>query len=406
MRNLLLVFLTVSTVYATDYWPPEKFEGEDYGAVKLFFPPGVTAYEYYDAMERFGMAADFITRFQVTDPNDPDYGGIREGESDDMWVIIQTDNTSESVWVWSRYFEMTGDDEYNGNVAASWIYILNNPAWLEEGGIGYYRVYNCGWGMRCERMYRAATGDDTYRWYGEECANWLINNPVDNGSLSEGFCNAWALANLYEYGEDIGDTTLQNEAVSRAAEVKAWAEEDPESRIGGYMWAMSGGATVWGLDNSYFEGYPDERDSWMSTYAAYLQDTIDTTGGWDNAWKNWFAWGHWAAYGATGDGTYWGKFKDLADFLVAQDGDMDGGIPSNDDHADDDDHSWVTSYLAMMSMNSILETDINVEITYIGTAVQGTTITVGWETGLDAGLKGFDLYRDDLTDTSTGYMKI
>jgi hypothetical protein len=301
---------------------------------------------------------------------------------------------------------MTGDGRFNEYIARSWVYILNNPAWQEEGGVGYYRVYNCGWGLRAERFYRRATGDETYRWYAEECANWLINNPVDNATRTDGFCNAWAYANLYEYGEDIGDTDMQDIAVTRAAVVKSWAEGNPEEGIGGYQWAMSGGAVIWGLENSYFMAYPEERADWMTTYAAYMPETASGPHAWDNAWKNWFAWGHWTAYGATGDGTYWAKFKNISDFLVDSDDDDDGGIPPGDDGYETDDHTWVTSYLAMMCMESILDTDINVEITYMGTAVQGNTVTVGWETGLDAGLKGFDLYRDDLTDASTGYVKI
>lgn len=406
MRKLLIIFITATAVYATDYWPPEKIEAEDYGAVNLFFPPGTQAYQYYDAMERFTMACDFIAMFQETDPEHPSYGGIREGESTYYWEVIQTDNTSESVYVWSRLLEMTGDHRLDEYIARSWVYILNNPAWLEEGGIGYYRVYNCGWGLRAERTYRRVTGDDTYRWYGEECASWLIDNPVNNTSYNNGFCNAWAYANLYEYGIDIGDSDMQDMAISRAAEVKAWAEEDPEFRIGKWSWAMSGGAVVWGLDSSYFMEYPEERTDWMTTYAAYMPETASATGAWDNAWKNWFAWGHWTAYQATGNSVYWDKFKNIADFLVDSDDDDDGGIPPGDDGFEEDDHTWVTSYLAMMCMESIMSTDLNVELTYLGTAVQGNTVTVGWEIGLDAGLKGFNLYRDDLTDTSTGYEKI
>jgi len=386
MRISLIICLIATAAYATDYWPPEKIEAEDYGTVNLFFPPGTTAYQYYDAMERFTMACDFISTFQETDPTHPSYGGIREGESTYYWEVIQTDNTSESVYVWSRLLEMTGDHRLDEYIARSWVYILNNPAWLEEGGIGYYR-------------------DDTYRWYGEECANWLIDNPIDNTSYNNGFCNAWAYGNLYEYGVDIGDAYMQNEAVSRAAEVKAWAEGDPEERIGFYSWAMSGGAVVWGLDNSYFMVYPEERADWMAVYAVYMPETASASG-WDNAWKNWFAWGHWTAYQATGDNVYWDKFKNIADFLVDSDHDDDGGIPPGDDGFEEDDHTWVTSYLAMMCMESIISTDINVELAYMGTAVLGNTITVGWETGVDAGLKGFDLYRDDLTDTSTGYVRI
>jgi len=110
----------------------------------------------YDADEVFKKACAFIAAWQVTDPNDPNYGGIREGEN--MPDIIQTDNTQESVWVWSRWRELSGSRAYDDATARSWVYINKYPAWEEEGwgseSQKYYRFYNCGWGMRAEMMYR------------------------------------------------------------------------------------------------------------------------------------------------------------------------------------------------------------------------------------------------------------
>jgi hypothetical protein len=402
MRTVIIFTLSISVVAAhgPQFVPDELIDEETAG-------PAV--YEYdgrygdrtgaYDPLEVFADAAHFISTMQVTDPGD-DYGGIREGEHESHQGIIQTDNTSESVWVWSRYRQLTGDTQYNEYMERSWTYILNHPAYEEEGwdeGSKYYRVYNCGWATRCERMYREATGDDTYKWYGIASAEFFLDNPIDlYASLNNGYCTAWAVGNVYEYAEDIGDDAMKAQALARAEEVKAWAESNPESTIGFHSWAMAGGATVWGLDRSYFQAHPGEREAWMTTYAPYLPDTVDTVYGWDNAWKGWFAWGHWSAFDGGAGATYWNKFETLADFLAAEDGDADGGIPANDDDDDDHDQSWVTSYLAMMCMNVLIENTVDVQLTsFTAESVGSKTVAVGWETAYETDLAGFNLYRSE-----------
>jgi hypothetical protein len=349
--------------------------------------------------EVFADAAHFISTLQVLEPGD-DFGGIMEGEHESLQDIIQTDNTSESVWIWSRYRQLTDDTQYDEYTNRSWTYILNHPAYEEEGwdtGGKYYRVYNCGWATRCERMYREATGDDTYKWYGIASAEFFLDNPIDlNESLNNGYCTAWAVGNVYEYADDIGDDDMKTQALARAGEVKAWAESNPETTIGLHSWAMAGGATVRGLDRSYFQAHPGEREAWMTTYAAYLPETVDTIYGWDNAWKAWFAWGHWTAFdGGAGPG-YWNKFETLADFLAAEDGDADGGIPANDDDADDYDQSWVTSYLAMMCMDVLIENAVGVRLSsFAAEPVGAKAVAVSWATAYETDLAGFNLYRSD-----------
>jgi hypothetical protein len=189
---------------------------------------------------------------------------------------------------------------------------------------------------------------------------------------------------------------MKAQALARAVEVKAWAESSPESAIGLHSWAMSGGATVWGLDRSYFQAYPGEREAWMTTYAPYMPDTVDTIYGWDNAWKAWFAWGHWTAFDGGAGPVYWDKFEALADFLAAEDGDEDGGIPANDDDPDDYDQSWVTSYLAMMCMNVLIENTVGVQLTSFTAEPAGSkAVAVAWETAYETALAGFNLYRSD-----------
>lgn len=401
MRIVILFALLISVVaaHATQFVPDELI-AED---------PRPAVYEYdgrygdrtgaYDPLEVFADAAQFISTLQVLDPGD-DFGGIREGEHPSHQGIIQTDNTSESVWIWSRYRQLTDDTQYDEYTDRSWTYILNHPAYEEEGwdeGSKYYRVYNCGWATRCERMYREETGDDTYKWYGIASAEFFLDNPIDlSASLNNGYCTAWAVGNVYEYAENIGDDAMKAQALARAEEVKAWAESNPESTIGFHSWAMAGGATIWGLDRSYFQAHPGEREAWMTTYAPYLPDTVETTYGWDNAWKGWFAWGHWAAFDGGAGAVYWDKFETLADFLAAEDGDADGGIPANDDDTDDYDQSWVTSYLAMMCMDVLIENTVGVQLTSFTAEPVGTkAVAVAWETAYETDLSGFNLYRSD-----------
>jgi hypothetical protein len=57
----------------------------------------------------------------------------------------------------------------------------------------------------------------------------------------------------------------------------------------------------------------------------------------------------------TGSGVHGGYFKHLADTLVLNDGDSDGGIPVIDAEPDDHDQSWVTNYLGFMCMARMIE---------------------------------------------------
>jgi hypothetical protein len=398
---VIVIFMAVTvTAHATQFVPDELIDG---GVM------GPTVYGYdgrygdrtgtYDPLEVFSDAAHFISTLQVLESGD-DYGGIMEGESESLMEIVQTDNTSESVWVWSRYRQLTDDAQYDEYVDRSWTYILNHPAYEEEGwdeGSKYYRVYNCGWATRCERKYREVTGDDTYKWYGIAAAEFFLDNPINlYASVNNGYCTAWAVGNVYEYAVDIGDDDMKAEALARAVEVKEWAESNPDSTIGLHSWAMAGGATVWGLDRSYFQAHPGEREAWMTTYAPYMPDTVDSFLGWDNAWKAWFALGHWTAFDGGAGAVYWNKFENLADFLAAEDGDDDGGIPANDDDPDDMDQTWVTSYLAMMCMNTLIENTVGIDLTrFEAVPVGANAVEVTWETTGETDIAGFNLYRSE-----------
>jgi hypothetical protein len=288
---------------------------------------------------------------------------------------------------------LTGSGEYNAAVARSWTYCLNHPAWEEEGwgsGSDYYRIYNCGWGMRAEMMYRRATGDESHRNYGLTCAQFLVNNPIDLYVSVNFYCTAWAIGNLYEYAEDIGDDTLKAQALARAATIKSLAESAPVLYISGYSWAMSGGATVWGLHNSYFQEHPGEEKAWMTTYASYLPEMIGPSASWDNAWNAWFMLGHYAAYHGTGDDAWADKFEAIAANLVAQDTDGDGGIPPSQNGTSDGDHTWVTSYLCYMGMDRILR---DLSVTELAAKPVVGAVEVSWEP-FEYAAPSYNVYRE------------
>ncbi len=399
-RNLTKIVALAAAVaapaVATQFWTAEELSRPIGPTLVPRLGWGARA-ESYDAERVFGEACAFIEHWQVKDPKDPNYGGIREGE--DLPSIIQTDNTQESVWVWSRWRQLTGGRDYDEAVKRSWVYINKYPAWEEEGwenpASKYYRIYNCGWGMRAEMMYRRTTGDASHKTYGLTCARFVADNPIDietTSYLANYLCTAWAVGNLYEYARDVGDGALKAKALTLAAKVKTLAEAVPGWRIGYYNWAMSGGATVWGLHNSYFKEHPQEEKAWISEYGPYLQRLVEPgVGTWDNAWNAWFMLAHHGCYHAAGDAAYWTKFDGVAANLVAQDTDGDGGIPPSQALGDDHDHTWVTSYLCLMGMDRIIR-DLSVK-NFVATPEPGV-IVLKWEPAFETHAAAYDLYRE------------
>ncbi len=380
-RVLLFAFCLCipSLALATPYISPEeaqKIQEADHHAV--FAPGSFTAMASYDPLTRFGMCADFITTLQVSDTTSGSYGGMREGEH--LLGIIQTDNTSESIWIWSHYFALTGSDIYHDNIDAAWHYCMNYPAYNEEGEsdliTGYYRVYNCAWALRAEMEYQQVYGDTQYSGYADSCASYLCHNPLmlhfPTGFYRKvnGLVMGWAVGNLYEYGEFVDNATYRAKAIDMADSLKAWVEQNP-NKLHWDQWAMNGGSVMWGLVHSYFKEYPAELETWVETYAPYLDTEIDSSD-YQNAWRAWAALGQSTASEVLGSSLYAAYFKHLADTLVANDGDSDGGIPVKDADPDNYDQSWVTNYLGLMCMDRLLvtagigdvasEQDLNVRI--------------------------------------------
>ncbi|MCP4631420.1 MAG: T9SS type A sorting domain-containing protein, partial [candidate division Zixibacteria bacterium] len=124
-------------------------------------------------------------------------------------------------------------------------------------------------------------------------------------------------------------------------------------RLSREQWAMSGGATMWGLLNSYFLVHPEEAFDWVTENAVYL-DTLDTIGSWHMAHNAWYALAHWGAFQVTEDSTYFYNHAFLTDTLWLMDTDDDGGIQAEFDDTENMDQSWCTAYLGMMCFDPLL----------------------------------------------------
>lgn len=365
LSALLFLFSSYS-LWATVYMTPEelrllRLQEEPYERLPLLRPPHTSRITNFG--EDYNRAALFLKTLQVMEPG-PDFGGMREAEH--MPDIIQTDNTEEAVWIWSRYFELTGDESITQNIADAWTYIWNFPSWREEGGshpsYGYYRYYVGGWGLLAEMKYRQVFGDSSHRAYADSAAEYYLQNNLNHEyNILNLMVKAWAMGCLYLYGEEVGNPSYTFHALWEATRMKAWVEADPSHRLALEDWAMSGGAVVWGLANSYFRANPDEAPAWMATYAPYMK-TFDPSGSWVLAHNAWYALGHWSAYRATADLVYRDNHHFLTDTLLAQDGDLDGGIPAHFDDGDDMDQSWCTAYLGFMSLNPLVEAWVSVVI--------------------------------------------
>jgi hypothetical protein len=372
MRSLLLVVVVCAFIplsaSATPYVPFEALgtAGEAFEGSEEWVAPGArpaAAMTSYDPFVRYNMCCQFVTTMQVVDPT-IDFGGIREGEH--LLTIIQSDNTSESIWLWSHYYRLSGTDTYHTNVDAAWAYIMNHPAYNEEGNdsqiTGYYRRYNCSWALRAVMEFSDVYGDATYAAYGDSCASYLCHNPMKLNGLTgaarrlNGMIMGWAVGNLYEYGQYAGNPAFSSKALDMADSLQAWVDVNP-NKLHWKEWAMEGGAAMWGIVHSVFADDPTNVQTWVTASAPYLDtEVLPADGAYQNAWRGWAALGQSTATEVLDSPTYGGYFQHLADTLVANDGDSDGGIPVLDADPDNYDQSWVTNYLAFMCMDRLLAT--------------------------------------------------
>jgi hypothetical protein len=351
--------------------------------------------------------AAFLDLWQEKDPGSPDFGGMIEAEAGPLGNVIQTDNTLEAIWLWSRYTELTGRTTYLQNIADAWTYCETYPAWLEEGSSnGYYRAHNCAWALTAESAYRAATGDTGFLDHAETAAEWIEAHPLflNSNQKLNALVQGWTSGNLYLYGEELGRADWMTAAVSLGNAV--WNDYilfDPPTLLATETWAMSSGTMVWGLCNSVFRDDPAAGTLWIETYGAFVdtfQTWYDNPGDgfdWDNSWNVAYANAHFAMSEVSGD-PVWAEYGDkLTRQLLSYDTDDDGGIPATTQDPVTEDMSWVTSYLGKFGVVRLVGTprDVDAGVLAFVTPADGAEFALGEPIPIEVEVSNFGL--DDLT---------
>jgi hypothetical protein len=299
------------------------------------------------------------------------FGGQIEVETGPGALIIESDNTQEAIWDFSfaRQRMATGVDD---KIANAFSYLAQFPGtdeWKDDPqaqGPDYYSVYNCGWGLRAVLEYELATGDLGHRAYGEACARHigLYAQVPAGGGLIDAATSAWAAGGLWAWAQARGDAALRVRAAAIGAAAKAWLEAAP-TRASMRTWATSGGAVFAGVVDSYLREHPEERLAWVERFAGQLGGWVDETQPLSlNDWTDWrnahAAWNMLAQLEAAevlgpgpGDGARM-VGQDIYDRLIAQDTDMDGGIPGSERRPATEDQSWITSFVAYFGLRPLL----------------------------------------------------
>ncbi len=357
--------LTVGVALATPYWTEEDFwavqgiPGASSAVQRLILEP--RAPDDYALLFEYVQICDFLVSMQELNPTSPDYGGMHEGESPDLWAIVETDNTQEAIRVWSTYALISGDlDTYSDNIQAAWVYTMNYPAYEEEGTESdYYRVHNCGWALVAESRYRQVYEDDSYLWYADSCAAYIQTHRLPYTGYG-GFYNSlhplvegWAAGTLYDYGMEFGDSAAVNHALEVGSDVQDWIAADPERLNSNEVWAMCGGTALWGVCRSVFAADPAAGQVWLPGVLPYM-DTYAGSGEWNNSWNVWYAYAYHASAAVLDDPGYSGYAFALVDTLLDADTDNDGGIMATSTDPPSADQSWVSSYLDYMGMETFI----------------------------------------------------
>lgn len=296
-------------------------------------------------VENFTKTAQFFATLQGPD------GGMKEAEDN---PFENTDNTLESIWVWCRYYQLTGDNTYYPNVLKAWNYSVANPAW-EESDSG--KVYSSAWALAAEQKFREVYGDWSYSWYAN-ASMWFIDNvsamepSIFFNLTTKKHIRGWAAGNMYSYALGVGNETAKWNAVEYGNQTMRAIEAEPQL-LSLEGWALAGGTSMWGIWQSSMQEFPNA--SWMRVYAPYLKKAVINPGTGAGrsqiGWEAWYAGGHYGIWEITGDRQYYLHFLNITDRQIAADGDGDGGLPTNYGEADDTDESWVTSYRAFMILD-------------------------------------------------------
>ncbi|MEO0078008.1 MAG: hypothetical protein ABIK86_03305 [candidate division WOR-3 bacterium] len=355
-RRLLLGLLAVGTALASRPWTEEEFRQFELRPEPRWLPrpeslvPGPRRFNY---LERVKLTCDFVAQYQVSDSNSPDFGGIIEAEH--MPNVTETDNTQEAIWIWSRWFELTGRDDYRENVRRAWVYVLHHPAWREHTAPEYiwYSVWNCGLGFMAESKYRSAYGDSSFLTYADSCRRFFLANPLANLSTLDFMVTAQSSGMAFDYAEAMNDGILRDSALARGNRVRQEVESSPRSRLAWQNWAMSGGTMFWGVAHTFCRDDTAAGRQWLETYADSLPGFYPS-GTWNCSHNIWLANAYRAAAQLTDSRSCRLMHQYLTDTLLMKDTDRDGGIPATWTDPSTQDQTWVSTYLDFMGMDALV----------------------------------------------------
>ncbi len=362
--NLFIVlFLSPSLLIAIPYVPPEelnrRFQERSSFSAGIEYPPQpfeLDELDDYPNTIEMVRILDWLTTMQVDEPG-LDFGGMREGENQDM-DIIQTDNTQEALRDWAHFAGISGDlERYEENIAAAWEYTMNWPAYSEEGGgnPNYYRVHNCGWGLVAVMEYTDAYGDSTFLTYGDSCAAYIDSFRLNlEGDVINPLSQGFGAGCLYLYGAWRDSSDWMDAGQEIANDIQLWIEADPDRLNNWETWAMSGGTAMWGVVTALFLDDHEAGQEWLPDYIDFM-DTYSGPGQWNNSWTIWYghAW-HVINQVLDTDETLENAYE-VVNYMLDQGAlDVDAGIPATEDLFDRD-QSWTSAYTVWYGLEPIIE---------------------------------------------------
>lgn len=351
-RRLLWCLLSLpALVWATMPWSGEEIQRHAVTVPAQPRPvPGSPLPFSPNYLLEFRSTCDFVARYQFADSSKPDsFGGIIEAEH--LPTVIETDNTQEAIWIWSRWQGLTGDNTYQTNIRRAWSYVLSHPAYREgTGPYVWYSVWNCGLALFAEMCYRQIFGDSSYLAYTDTCRQYLYAHPLNFAANPlHGNVTAFAAGMMYQYALERGDPELRDSALAYGNRVRIWVESQPQ-RLRTGNWAMSGGTIIWGLCNSIWQADTATGRAWLRIYADSVPYFMPT-GQWNCSWNIWNANAFYSVASILHEERFRQYHQRLTDTLLALDVDADGGIPATWTDPPTQDQTWISTYLAFMGMN-------------------------------------------------------
>ncbi|MGC8797400.1 MAG: T9SS type A sorting domain-containing protein [candidate division WOR-3 bacterium] len=351
------IAVIVSMVNATRIWSESAIRHFENPSHPFVYPqPETLSFgpRRFNYLQRIKLVCDFVARYQVSDSLSPDYGGIIEAEH--LPAIIETDNTQEALWVWTRWYQLTGRDDYRENIRRAWIYVLRHPAYQEHGSNPaniWYAVWNCGLGLWMEWLYRQIYHDSSFDFYADSCRLFYLTNPLNPVNYLDIFVTAQASGMAYEFARHRNDRELLDTALSRGIRVKNWIEAAPRSRLHYQSWAMCGATAFWGVCQTFCQSDTLAGKTWVNTYAESLPGFYPA-GTWNCSHNSWLAYAFNAAAEILHSPLYRAIHQYLTDTLLMLDTDFDGGIPATWTDPPAQDQTWISTYLDFMGMDRLV----------------------------------------------------